>query len=585
MPPRNRGKRSFLNTLFRRNRQSRPTWPGERSSSSRSKRSGERFSLSKLKRSTQENIHETLNGFKSLFKRAGTGQLGSGRQGEVDASSIGGLWRSLRMGVNAQLNDRDVKKKNSTTTRLSQIFWRNGRRLLLGTPSLVVAIFCLSMILSYTPNRLVRQLGYTNRFDRALADQDFRQADLLVRNQISSMSRPQDQDLFRYALLMAAQNKILQTRELLELLTETSDRSYGPAHLELARALSVIPNPNDEANLKIERHLLRAMVHAESEVPARIALGRFYRLRGRFNDAERILEPVRTNEDGCIELGLVRNSQKRYDDIPTTLAPYVSRWRDQWKKPANIGQFEHAAIGLILLRDEKTVIDGLDQPKIAIAPSRIDDLRELGLGLWLERLLREGESQYSTILQVIQNYHSRLPCSTVWIQPLMTLTEPSSPVRDAALSLRGQITLASSCEPAFLHEFAVRARLRGEFPFVRDLYQKILDTYPDEIMSINNLAMLYLDSEPKDPQKALELIEPIIQKRPDFLEVYDTRAQIKLAMGNVQAAIEDYLKALPVYCLKPEYHTRLAHAYRLAKDEPNALIHEELARELSGASN
>lgn len=575
MPPKKRSKRSFLNLIFRRNRRSQP----DRS------RSGSGLSFSKLSKSVKKSFDDSLKLLRKLFRQTGSSQLGGRRQGEVDAMSLGGLVRTLKAGVNSQFEDKNAQKKNSRSKRINRFFWTNSRRILLGSPALVAGIFCLSLILNYSPSRLVRQLGYTNRFDRALVNQDFRQAEILVKNQLSSMTRPLDQDLFRNALLLAADNKILQTRELLEYLTETSDRSYGPAHLELAKALLVVPDPNDEANLKIERHLLRAMVHPESELAARISLGKFYRLRGRFNDAERILEQVRTDEDGCIELGLVLHAQGHFDDIPTTLAPFISRWRDQWKAPKNIGQFEHAAIGLVLMNEEKSVIDGLNQPKIAVAPSRIDEMRNLALGLWLDRLLREGTSQSNQILQIVRTYHGQLSCSPVWIRPLMFLTESSNPVCQEALRLRNELTLNSNCDPAFLHEFAVQARMRGELSYVKSLYEKILRNYPDEIMSLNNLAMLYLDTEPKSPAKALALIEPIINAHPEFLEVYDTRAQIKMEMGDVDASIEDFLKALPVYCLRPEFHIRLANAYRLAKDEPNALIHEELARELSGGSN
>jgi hypothetical protein len=77
-------------------------------------------------------------------------------------------------------------------------------------------------------------------------------------------------------------------------------------------------------------------------------------------------------------------------------------------------------------------------------------------------------------------------------------------------------------------------------------------------------------------------VEPIIQKYPDFLEIYDTRAQIKSSMGLTKDCIQDYLKALPVYCLKPEYHQRLSKAYQQINDTANARMHNELARELSG---
>ena len=295
-----------------------------------------------------------------------------------------------------------------------------------------------------------------------------------------------------------------------------------------------------------------------------------------------MLDPIRTNEEACIELGLVRNAQSRFDDVPTTLSPYITRWRDQWKSPENATQLVRSSIGLILMKDESTVLAALDAPKIPIPQTQVDELRRLGLGLLLDRLLREGPSQYQNVYDIIEAQYKKLTCSPIWIRPLMQLTEAKSPIRSKALKLRETMTSTADCDPAFLHEFAVLGRERGELDFARDVYEKILKKYPDEALSLNNLAIMLLEAEPKDPGRALTLIEPLVTKYPDFLEIYDTRAQIKMVMGKAKESIDDFLKALPVYCLKPDYHTRLAQAYRVIKDETNARIHEEVAKELAG---
>lgn len=473
-------------------------------------------------------------------------------------------------------------KNQSQTQRIKQALITNFRRLALATPAIGLGLVSLQIALNLAPARVVRQIGYTNRFDRALQDQQLVEAALLVKNQISSQKKPSDQDLFRYALILANDQQIQKTRELFEFLTDGVDRSFGLAHLELARAYSALPKQSDQTAAKIEGHLIRAMVDSDTETIARLSLGRLYRLRGRFNDAERMLDPIRTNEEACIELGLVRNAQGRFDDVPTTLAPYITRWRDQWKNPENATQFVRSAIGLILLKDESTVIAALDTPKIPIPQTQVDELRRLGLGLLLDRLLREGTSQYQTVYDIIDTQYKKLTCSPIWIRPLMELTSSKSPIRLKSMKLRDSMTATADCDPAFLHEFAVLGRERGELDFARDVYEKILKKYPDEALSLNNLAIMLLEAEPKDPRRALTLIEPLVTKYPDFLEIFDTRGQIKLVMGKSKESIDDFLKALPVYCMKPDYHTRLAQAYRSIKDETNARIHEEVAKELAG---
>lgn len=591
MPPKRHGKRSFLKIFFtRRNRGESLSGFDDRSRNNRKSKKRQipkfriQFSWSSIVSSTRESFHQSIRSLKGFIRQAGSSQLESKRQGGSESFSLVNLVRSLKAGSKIELADRDAKRKSSSANRIRRLFWNSSRQIILGSPALIAILFSLGLFLNYTPSRLVRQLGYTNRFDRAMLDQNYREAEILVKNQLSSMTRPLDRDLFRYALLLAARNNLFKTRELLEYLTEDSDRSYGPAHLELTKALLKIPNPSNEANLKIERHLLRAMVDPESETAARVALGKFYRMGGRFNDAERILEVIRTNEDACIELALVRHSQGRYEDIPTTVSPFVTRWRDQWNDPKSVSEFEHSAIGLVLLNNEKVVLDGLKRPKISIAPSRVDQIRTLAVGLWLDRLNRAVPRLDDTIYQVIRDYYGDLPCSMVWIGPVLRLSLLSGPTGANAVKLRENITLHSDCDPSFLHEVATQARSLGDIRFVKAVYEKILERYPDEFLSRNNLAMLYVDFEPKNPRKALELIEPILEKNAGFLQVYDTRGQIRLALGEVDSAIEDFQKALPVYSLRPEFHNRLAKAYRMANDETNARIHEELAQELAGAN-
>lgn len=579
MALKDRKRQGLLSRFFRRKRRS------SRSFDSSSIAEAPGIPQKKKKKRLQDHI----KGLKRSLNAITAGSLAPDERTGSKEMTLGAIIRSVtKVSFADNLVERDLKSEGANKRSLSPVqklklgILENFKRLSLASPAIIFSFFVIQLWLDLTPHRLVTQLGFTNRFDRAFEEQRLEEANLLVKNQISSTNRPGNQDLFRYGLVLGSQQKLQRTRELLDFLTESSDRSYGPAHLEMARAYSALPKQTDQTSSKIESHLIRAMVDSDTETFARISLGRLYRNRGRFNDAERILDPIRTNEEACIELALVRNAQGRFADIPTTVAPYITRWRDQWKNPENLVQFEHSAIGLILMKDEEAVLKGLDLPKVTISPSRVDELRRLALGLWITRLLADGQSQYPLILKIISNYSQKLPCSPIWIDPLMRITASNSPVRNSALKLRDKMTLQSDCDPSFLHEFAVQTKERDELGYARQIYEKILVKYPDEILSLNNLAMMLIEANPKDPQRALKLVEPIIQKYPDFLEIYDTRAQIKSTLGLTKDCIQDYLKALPVYCLKPEYHQRLSKAYREINDTGNARIHDELARELSG---
>ncbi|MFM7591772.1 MAG: tetratricopeptide repeat protein, partial [Isosphaeraceae bacterium] len=87
--------------------------------------------------------------------------------------------------------------------------------------------------------------------------------------------------------------------------------------------------------------------------------------------------------------------------------------------------------------------------------------------------------------------------------------------------------------------------------------------------------------EPKNTRKALEILDRLVRQKPENANAREARAELRLQNNLVSEAITDLLATSSVNQIYPEFHLRLASLYRKIKDEANALIHEELASELT----
>ena len=216
MPPKDRKRPGLVSLLFRRKRRStKRVDPNQMVQSNVVPKKRRRFK-------------DYLQLFKRSFKSISTDALVSDSRSGTSDHTFSGIIKSLSKTVTVnKLTERDGKssdpgKNRSRLQKLKHGVVKNFKRLLLATPAIVLFVFALRLVLDLSPNRLVRQLGFTNRFDRAFAEQRIDEANLLVKNQIYAQNRPSNQDLFRYALVLASQQEIQRTRELLEFLTETS---------------------------------------------------------------------------------------------------------------------------------------------------------------------------------------------------------------------------------------------------------------------------------------------------------------------------------------------------------------------------
>ena len=107
-----------------------------------------------------------------------------------------------------------------------------------------------------------------------------------------------------------------------------------------------------------------------------------------------------------------------------------------------------------------------------------------------------------------------------------------------------------------------------QFAQAADIYHEALDKAPDDVMALNNLAVLQALQDVK-LDESLKLVDRAIEIAGPLGSMLDSRATVYIAMGNPEKALED-IKAAIVDQETPVRLFHLAQAYSLNGDATNA---------------
>jgi tetratricopeptide (TPR) repeat protein len=78
------------------------------------------------------------------------------------------------------------------------------------------------------------------------------------------------------------------------------------------------------------------------------------------------------------------------------------------------------------------------------------------------------------------------------------------------------------------------------------MYQRVLEIQPDNVVTMNNLAWILCEEQGKF-QQALELTRKGLQISPNYVDLIDTRGVIHYRMGELNKAVEDFTLCIKLY--------------------------------------
>jgi tetratricopeptide (TPR) repeat protein len=79
-----------------------------------------------------------------------------------------------------------------------------------------------------------------------------------------------------------------------------------------------------------------------------------------------------------------------------------------------------------------------------------------------------------------------------------------------------------------------------------EIYQRILEIKPDDVITINNFAWILCENQKKF-QQALELVQKGLKISPQYIDLIDTRGVAYYRLGEFNKAIRDFTMCLDLY--------------------------------------
>ena len=529
----------------------------------------------------KKSIKERWKYLKKRLKAAKAVEFNDSRKTQKKSFSLKNLRKTFAAASFQENSNSTRRKKQSRFQKQFQLFITNLPQIILLFPVIFSCLWLLVLSISLNSEKPIQTSQYTEKFETAIANGTLNEAEILLKKQAEVDSKSINNLLLNLAKLDSLTGKKTLQDQIYYVLAADPASIYGEAILHITKKQMREFQQSDEMKLTIERQLLKAMADKRAESSCRIELGRFYRINRRLNDAARILEPVKTTENGALELALTKLGQKQFSEIKPLIIPFIENWRGIIEKDADNENYRNAAFGVIIFGEEQRMIEIVDNSKNTITPELREEIALFGFQTWMQRLLRDGQRTHTQILTIINKNQPARPCSTIWFSPLIQIANSDSPLKLDAANLLKKLIENQSCQASDLIQFCIELKSLGRMELASTIARRIHEKYQNEKETLLQLALEFDRVEPVNPQLAIEILNRCIANHPDFINARELRAEFKIRDNQFGEAIPDLLATLPFNVIYPEFHLKLANCYQKIGDQPNAILHETLANDLS----
>jgi tetratricopeptide (TPR) repeat protein len=97
-----------------------------------------------------------------------------------------------------------------------------------------------------------------------------------------------------------------------------------------------------------------------------------------------------------------------------------------------------------------------------------------------------------------------------------------------------------------MRSLAILLQVSGRIKESAQLYERILELEPDNVVAINNLAWIICEVQGK-PKEALELAQRGMKIAPNYYDLIDTRGVIYYRLGQLDNAVQDFNECIRLY--------------------------------------
>jgi tetratricopeptide (TPR) repeat protein len=505
------------------------------------------------------------------------------------------------------------------TVQAAILWWSNRTKRLLiqGLPALLVAVAAVGLMVTLAqaePNRTeadyqahARQSLQTGKYEDAATSYE----------RLILISPEQEEYRFGSARAAEALEHLDQATAIISELASENRSGYGPAHLWLARRLFQQPAASTDRNLSIERHLLRALEKQPGMTEANVLLAQLYVNTRRLAQAEPyLLRAIEARPDLRLALARLYRSLGRTREADFQARTALEYFRQKTRAEVD-NQFARLrwSEAAVQLGDFPQAINVLQEGLVLSQAIVFRQALAEVFGVWSDRLADGTMSQFGNRLALIEQGLSYDASNPGLLERLLALTKPpksdatsllgtsvvgfgAAPLASAPLSVLGPAYLLANRagDPgqarAALHNLLLRGQVpavtyfalgldaweQGKFSEARKYWEQAYQQAPEMGVIGNNLAWMLATVEPVDLPRALQLINPIVERFPDQAGFRGTRGHVLARMKRWKEALPDLVASLKAFPDNTDTHAALAEAYSQLGFTDLAASHRKLAQ-------
>lgn len=417
---------------------------------------------------------------------------------------------------------------------------------------------------------------YVDRAKAAVRDGRFGEAKVYYERALDMIPNPDDELLFSLATA-SMETKDYQRAILLydQLGPVDSPRNFG-AHLwQAERRLKTEPPSLNDLQVA-ETHLLHALKLKPTDQRTRYLLGELSMSLGKPIHAVRYLKDL-TNNFPEAKLNLAKAYLLTGDVASATRVgrealEYLKIKSEESKDPQ--ARIRRADAHMFLeefpeaVRVLESVLEEQNDLKTRVALARVhvswaDSLDDVDRQRKFE-LLSRGLLYYAEDFQLFDR--------------LMRLLQGPSDVADTTQRfLLDNLTQGKAVGMSHLL-LGTSAFVKQDAEQARSHLERAFETLPQAPIVANNLAWLMNFQEPARPERALLLIEPVVERYPQIGRFHDTRGHIYVKLGRWKEAVADLEFALRELNGSSATHAALAEAWEHLGDQDLADEHRRLSK-------
>jgi len=129
---------------------------------------------------------------------------------------------------------------------------------------------------------------------------------------------------------------------------------------------------------------------------------------------------------------------------------------------------------------------------------------------------------------------------------------------------------------------AINFHTKGKINEARKIYEEILESYPDHLLTLTNLGIVF--SQLKDFKKAVELFSKVIKINPKYAEGHNNLGNSFFELSEIDKALESYKKAVQINYNFSDAYNNLGNVYQKKNDLNKAIENYELAISIGTSS-